>query len=217
MDRNLTDFQPGLSTSAIVGTMTFKKTGTTARIITFPDAAITVARADAAQTLTGAQTVQAAATQDAVSLAGRAGGTGSYVATITPQTLAASITITLPAITSTLAVLGANTFTGAQIFQDQITTEAVFRAVASVASAAGTTVLDATSHVLVITGSTTQAVTLPAAAIGREIIIKNRSTGNVTVTRAGSDTIDGSAASVVLTNGDYMRLIANTTDWVDVS
>ena len=38
----------------------------------------------------------AASTQDAVQLQGRAGGTGSYVATITPTTLTASRTVTLP-------------------------------------------------------------------------------------------------------------------------
>jgi hypothetical protein len=41
-------------------------------------------------------TAIAAATQDAVQLQGRAGGTGSYVATVTPTTLTASRTVTLP-------------------------------------------------------------------------------------------------------------------------
>lgn len=50
-------------------------------------------------------TTRQAATQDAVRLLGRAGGAGSHVATITPPTLSGSITITLPASTSTLATL----------------------------------------------------------------------------------------------------------------
>jgi hypothetical protein len=41
-------------------------------------------------------TAIAAATQDAVRLQGRAGGTSSYVATVTPTTLTASRTVTLP-------------------------------------------------------------------------------------------------------------------------
>lgn len=222
-----------IAEGSITGVLTITKTGTTARTVTFPDAAITIARIDAAQTFTGTQTftgqitganvdlthadgltTRAAATQDAVTVKGRAGGTGSYVATVTPPTLSASITLTLPAVTGTLAVLGANTFTGAQVFQDQITTEAVFRSVTSVTSAAGTTTLDGTHHVVVVTGTTTQTITLPAAATGRELVIKNRSTGNVTINRAGSDTIDG-ATSVVLTGGDSIRLTANGTDWVD--
>jgi hypothetical protein len=219
----------------ITGALTIGKSGTTARTVTFPDAAITVARIDAAQTFTGDQTfagsilaaaisataaagvkTQAAATQDAVAIIGRAGGTGSYVASITPPSLSASITLTLPAVTGVLAILGANTFTGAQVFQDQITTEAIFRDVLSVTTAAGTTAGDATDHVVIFTGTTTQNYTLPACATGRELIIKNRSTGNVTVNRAGSDTIDG-ATSVVLTQNDRLKIIGNGTDWSDVS
>jgi len=45
----------GLGTSAITGILTLTKTGTTARTVTFPDAAIMVARTDAAQTFTGLQ------------------------------------------------------------------------------------------------------------------------------------------------------------------
>jgi hypothetical protein len=74
------------------------------RIMTIPDANFTAARTDAAQTFTGTQTVQAAATQDAVALAGRAGGTGSYVATVTPTTLSASRTVTLPNADTTVPV-----------------------------------------------------------------------------------------------------------------
>ena len=51
--------------------------------------------APAAGTFTTAKAI-AASTQDAVQLQGRAGGTSSYVATITPTTLTASRTITLP-------------------------------------------------------------------------------------------------------------------------
>lgn len=57
-----------------------------------------------AQTFTAAQTFraadairsEAASTQDAVVIAGRAGGTGSYAVTLTPATLSASRTLTLP-------------------------------------------------------------------------------------------------------------------------
>lgn len=49
-------------------------------------------------------TAIAAATQDAVKLAGRAGGTSSYIATITPTTLSASRTVTLPDASTTVPV-----------------------------------------------------------------------------------------------------------------
>ena len=74
------------------------------RTLTLPDATDTVATIGTAQTFTAAQTFraanairsEAASTQDAVVIAGRAGGTGSYAITLTPATLAASRTLTLP-------------------------------------------------------------------------------------------------------------------------
>jgi hypothetical protein len=61
--------------------------------------------APAAGTFTTAKAI-AAATQDAVQLQGRAGGTSSYVATITPTTLTASRTFTLPDAAGTLLLDG---------------------------------------------------------------------------------------------------------------
>jgi len=51
-------------------------------------------------------TAIAAATQDAVRMQGRAGGTSSYVATLTPTTLTASRTLTIPDATGTLLISG---------------------------------------------------------------------------------------------------------------
>lgn len=52
-------------------------------------------------------TCRPAATQDAVTIAGRAGGTSSYAATITPTTLTGNRTLTLPDATTTF--VGTNT------------------------------------------------------------------------------------------------------------
>lgn len=57
-----------------------------------------------------------AATQDGIAIQGRAGGTGTYAVTLTPATLDASHTITVPSVTSTMATLAAQTFVGQQIF-----------------------------------------------------------------------------------------------------
>jgi hypothetical protein len=62
--------------------------------------------APAAGTFTTAKAI-AAATQDSVLLQGRAGGTSSYIATITPTTLTASRTLTLPDSTATLGYVNA--------------------------------------------------------------------------------------------------------------
>jgi hypothetical protein len=84
--------------------------------------------------------------------------------------------------------------------------------VTAVTSAAGTTVVAATDDYVVVTGSTTQTLTLPACATGRWLLFKNRSSGNVTINRAGSDTIDG-GTSTTLTSNQSIMLLGNTTDW----
>jgi hypothetical protein len=79
----------------------------------------------AANTFTGAQTVQAAATQDAIKIAGRAGGTSSYAVTITPLALSANRTLSAPDEDGTIALRGANTFTGAQLIRAAATQDAI--------------------------------------------------------------------------------------------
>lgn len=67
-----------------------------------------------ATSASGITTLQAS-TQDAIALLGRAGGTSSYVGTITPTTLTASRTYTMPDATTTIAGLAlSQTFTGIQ-------------------------------------------------------------------------------------------------------
>lgn len=104
---------------------------TASRTLTLPNVTDTVATIGTAQTFTAAQTFraasavrsEAASTQDAVVLAGRAGGTSSYAVTLTPTTLSANRTITLAdgdvtMVAGTTAVLGtAQTFTAAQTFR----------------------------------------------------------------------------------------------------
>lgn len=92
------------------GNLTFASAATTGSSNTFT----------AAQTFRAANAVrsEAASTQDAVVVAGRAGGTGSYAVTLTPATLASSTTLTLPNVTDTIATIGtAQTFTAAQTFR----------------------------------------------------------------------------------------------------
>ena len=92
-------------TGATSGTITLNATAIAGtNTLTLPAATDTIAVVGTAQTFTAAQTFraasavrsEAAATQDAVVLAGRAGGTNSYAVTLTPTTLSASRTVTLP-------------------------------------------------------------------------------------------------------------------------
>jgi hypothetical protein len=57
-----------------------------------------------AQEFAGNKTFRAATTQDGIVLAGRAGGTGSFGVTLTPTTLTASRTLTLPDAAGTVAL-----------------------------------------------------------------------------------------------------------------
>jgi hypothetical protein len=81
----------------------------------------------------------------------------------------------------------------------------------AIASAGGTTVLTG-GGAFVVTGSTFQTLTLPAAASGAVLSIKSRTSGLVTINRAGSDTIDG-ATSYSLPPGASISLRPNGTDW----
>lgn len=56
--------------------------------------------------VTGTALVRVASTQDGVALAGRAGGTSSYEVTLTPTTLTADRTLTLPNVTGTAITTG---------------------------------------------------------------------------------------------------------------
>jgi len=71
------------------------------RITTSGDVGIGVTPAVKLDVL-GTVQAAAAATQDAVRLAGRAGGTGTFAVTLTPTTLTASRTLTLPDATTTV-------------------------------------------------------------------------------------------------------------------
>jgi hypothetical protein len=82
----------------------------------------------------------------------------------------------------------------------------------SVTTAAGTTTGTALDHVVIFTGSTTQTYTMPACATGREIILINRSTGAITVNRAGADTIN-SGTTTSLTTGQMGHFIGNVADF----
>ena len=67
-------------------------------------------------------------------------------------------------------------------------------------------------------GSSAQAETLPAISatpVGKSIIIKRLqgTTANVTVTAAGSDTIDGAATYVLELAGDSVTVKSNGTSW----
>jgi hypothetical protein len=105
---------------------------------------------------------EAASTQDAVVLAGRAGGTSSYAVTLTPTTLSANRTVTIPNETFTVG----------------------FRNLPAVGTQTGSYTLavnDVGKYVQVSTGG---SITIPTStfAEGDAITIYNNTTGNITIT-----------------------------------
>jgi hypothetical protein len=103
----------------------------------------------------------AASTQDAVQLQGRAGGTSSYVATITPTTLTASRTLTLPDATGTLLLSGGDLGTPSAGVVTNLTGTASININGTVgATTANTGTFSSTVH----KGATSGTVTLTAPA-----------------------------------------------------
>jgi hypothetical protein len=131
-------------------------------------------------------------TQDAIIIAGRAGGTSSFAATLTPTTLTASRTITLPDATTTM--VGTDT---TQTLTNKTLTfptiDNIKLGYTTTATAAGTTTLTATSNRYQrFTGVTTQTVVLPVTntlATGVVYEIENASTGNLTVNSSGGNLV----------------------------
>lgn len=72
-----------------------------------------------------------------------------------------------------------------------------------------------TTDVLVLTNTAARTVTLPAVStrfsngVGRPLTIKDRGaagTNNITINRAGSDTIDGATSTTIAANNGVVRL-----------
>ena len=101
--------------------------------------------------------------------------------------------------------------TGEGFFSAPIHTNGVVRKLTASGIAAVTLTED--DHIYVGTGSGSTAVTLPAiGTTGREYIIKNTGSGTITVSGAGSDTIDG-GNSQNCHQWDSITVVDNGTDW----
>ena len=93
----------GTLTNCTFPTLNQNTTGTAATVTGAAQTSITSVGTLTGLTVSGTATVRAAATQDGVALAGRAGGTSTYEVTLTPTTLTADRTLTLPDDSGTVA------------------------------------------------------------------------------------------------------------------
>jgi hypothetical protein len=181
--------------------------------LSLPNVTDTVATIGTAQTFTAAQTFraanairsEAASTQDAVVVAGRAGGTSSFASTITPTTLSASRTVTLPDETFTVG----------------------FRNIPAGADKTSSYQLTTADVGKVIGVGTGGSITIPDAtfAAGDAVIIFNNTTGSVTITCtittayiAGADTDKATLtlatrgiASILFVSGTVCVVSGNVT------
>ena len=189
----------------------------------------------AAQTFRAANAIrsEAASTQDAIVIAGRAGGTSSYAATITPPTLAANITLTLPAATGTLltstsplAVAG-NSSEGASIRlpedTDNGTNYVAIKAPDSLAADYTCTLPDETCTLgfrNIPQNSQSAAYTLVLTDSGKHILHPSADTTARTFTIPANSSVAfpiGTAITFVNQNGAGVVTIAITTDTMRLS
>ena len=194
---NLTGHITSVGNAAILGSFTSlqlltaltDETGTGANVFATSPTLVTPVIGAATGTslsVTGAAgfLARAAATQDGVELIGRAGGTTSLKATITPTTLTADRTITLPDATTTLAGLGVvQSFTVAQ--------RGTVSALGAVA--AGTTTLD-------LATANNFSLSLPAG-------------GTVTLANPSNQTAGQSGVVTITQNGTTAALVAYGGNW----
>ena len=217
---------PDANTTIPVATQVLTFSGpTAARTYTLPDSASTLAALATAQTFTATQTFQAAnairseaaSTQDAIVIAGRAGGTSSYAVTLTPNTLSANRTFTFPDATTT--VVGTDTtqtLTNKTIEAGTFTngyTEEV--ATANTGTAYTIDLANGSVQILTLTGNAT--VTMPTATAGRSflLMLKQDGTGGRTVTWSTVKWPAGTAPTITSTASkmDIFSFFADGTNW----
>jgi hypothetical protein len=175
-----------------------------------------------ANTFTAAQTFRAAnavrsevaATQDAVVVAGRAGGTNSYAVTLTPATLSSNTTLTLPNVTSTVAVLGAaQTFTAAQTFASgdvKMTGSSSGTITFAVPAAAGTNTVTFPAETMTVgfrnipaVGTKTGSYSLATGDVGKYVQVGTG--GSITIPDA------------TFAEGDVISIFNNTTGAITIT
>jgi len=177
--------------------------------------------APAAGTFTTAKAI-AAATQDAVQLQGRAGGTSSYVATITPTTLTASRTFTLPDAAGTLLLSGGDLGTPSAGVVTNLTGTAsiningtVGATTANAGTFSSTVHKGATSGTITLTAPAvagTQSYTLPTAVpASNGYVLSSTTAGVMSWAAAGSGSPGGSTTQLQYNNGGAFGGISGVT------
>jgi hypothetical protein len=174
-----------------------------------------------AQTFNAADAVrsQAAASQDAIVLAGRAGGSSSYAVTLTPTTLTASRTLTLPDATTTVVGTDASQeLTNKTLTNPTVTNYVETRFTANSSTAITLNLANGTMQDITLTGSPT--ITMPTAVAGKSFILLLRTgSGSYTVTWSTVKWPGGTAPTVTTTASrlDIYSFFSDGTNWYGIT
>lgn len=195
-------------------------TGTT-RTLTVPNVSDTIAVLGTSQTFTAAQTfraansvrVEAAATQDAIILAGRAGGTSSYAVTVTPTTLTANRTLTLADGNTTLQA-GTMAITGGTLAQFAATTSAQLAGVISDETGTGALVF-ATSPTLTTPNIGAATATSITGSSGNLSITAAAGNNSIALVPTGTGTVDVGSKRITSLADPTQATDAATKQYVD--
>jgi hypothetical protein len=158
---------------------------------------------------------EAAATQDAIVIAGRTGGTNSYAVTLTPDSLASNTTLTLPNITDTVTTNTATqTLTNKTIVNATITNYTETRFTANSGTAITLDLANGTMQDITLTGNVT--ITMPTVIAGKSFILMIRSgAGSYAVTWSTVKWPSGTAPTVTTTASrlDIYSFFCDGTNW----
>lgn len=157
----------------------------------------------------GTGTFRPATTQDAIAIAGRAGGTSSYVVTITPTTLTASRTLTAPNTSGTIVTTGDTaTVTNTMLASSSITingTAISLGGSSSINNSISTTSTNATYYPTIVS-ATTGNLALNVVSSG---LTFNPSTGVLSATKFSGD---GSSLTNVVAVGSGVTVQSSGTN-----
>jgi hypothetical protein len=166
----------------------------------------------AAQTFRAASAIrsEAASTQDAVVVAGRAGGTSSFAVTVTPTTLSANRTLTLPDATTTIV----GTDTTQTLTNKTLTNYVETRFTANSSTAITLDLTNGTMQDITLTGTAT--ITMPTVGAGKSFVLLLRSgAGSYTVTWTTVKWPGGTAPTITSTASrmDIYSFYSDGTNW----